>query len=606
MSDTRNFKYISKWTGKHTKWDYKLEIILPPVGYPAGLALSSPTEIELPIGSVRLKGMKINYKDYSIALPEVPTMNFDVDFDLLNESNYTALVNAFFEESPILTITSDLPNKILGVAAISSGIIFNLYIKFNGCDTNDPIPYRLVRTGIYQSDGKIKLDAKNKVISFDAIDINRVCTSPFPWRILEMYTPADAQASKQLNEFIWINNEDQNYFKVLTNVVNSSKEVVSWYEAITFEELETIIKNTSTAIKKTLMRDNSQALDLTMRIPHLYKQLSDGSGNKGDEILRSEVRILSHIYHPIDGTQTFVDGLFFADDKNSLNGRYPNGAWDFINEMSEFSLIQSRVGPIGITSGFYNFSNITIDLTKVKVNNIEIKSEQYKTVTSSCYEVKSDENTGGDIEKWEETTAGGKNEASWTIPIVFNNTPPAVKFGQPSSIKWVKESEPSKPRKLNFYYWNGSSLERVHEWAKFNLNYDETNNKSSDDFNTFAPVSRSANNNLAFRKPHAVALGCQTTSGIPMILAKTLKKLLENGLDKVEIEVPIDEYVSFIAGGGGNGFIWNFPEYYEATFHLNIASIFNITYTKDKWKMITSDIDTLNETAKVTLINLNV
>jgi hypothetical protein len=239
-------------------------------------------------------------------------------------------------------------------------------------------------------------------------------------------------------------------------------------------------------------------------------------------------------------------------------------------------------------------------LKTIKTSSIELKYEQFKTLTSSCYEIKSDETTGGDIEKYEVDIEGGKNEASWTIPIVFSNLSPNVKYNEKAQGR-IKEK--FSPKIRNLYYLNGSVMTKVHEWAKFKLWYDETGNKSSDDYNVFAAIPR---NTFGIKQVEKTILATQVESGIPKILANTLKALLQNGLDKVEIEIPIDEFVSFISGGGGNGFVWNLGNYYEYTFTLNIAEIFGITYTKNKWKMLSSEIDYFSETAKVELININV
>lgn len=598
--DARNCKYISAWKGKYTKWDYKLEIILPPIGYSFGLPLSSPTEVALPIGAVRLNKMTINYKDYTISLPEAPTATIDVDFNILSSSVYDDFRNAFMEDSPIMSVVQNPLTKSLAVNNVRSGVIFNLYIKFNGNDENSPAPYRLVRTYIHQADGKITLNARNKVIRVEPIDINRVIVSAFPWTSLEEYSAISREETDYYEDLVW---SEGATVKTVQNAFIRDEEYESIFAFGTYEEIEEVLADTGAEIKKMLMRDESQSFDLTTYIPTLYKQLYDGTGDKGEELNRSNIYLLTQVYQLDEETHEpiLVDGLFYSADKYSLNGRYPNGGWDYLSELGEFGMRQYRVGPSGIISGFNTFSNVTLDLNLTNVKSLEIKSEQYKTITSSCYEIRSDEATGGDVDKIEEVNPGGRNEASWTIPIVFNNTPPNVKGIEfNSNLKYYY-----KPRICNFYYKESDTFIRCHEWAKFVLAYDETGNKTSDDFNSFYAVPRTGGI-FGFKHSDRIALVCQTQSGVPMILAKTMKSLLGGGLDKLDFEININEHVNFVEGGGGNGFIWNFPEGSEASFSVNIAEIFGITYSKDNWKMLTSEIDIVEERALVRLINLNV
>lgn len=605
MIDFRNYKYVTEWVGKHTKWDYKLEIILPPTGFEYAdtyyYYLHDPEVIDLPIGAVRLKSSKVQYKDYVIALPESPSMSIEVDFDMLDEVQFDALRNVFFEESPIVKCTATTDPPAIRSTYIATGILFNLYIKFNGCDNAVPVPYRLQRQVIYQSDGKVKLDAKKKQINIEAIDINRAITAAFQWAELEQYKAADIVDADYYADFEW---DESGIDKFVLNGVLRNGGWKSNLQFTSYNDHNEVMTNTCQNIKRILTRNSEETFELTTYMPTFYAQLHDGTGDKGRALDRSELYLNSHVSELDDkNVWKLRDGLYFKDNAHSLYSRYPNGAWDYINELAEFGLHQYRVGPFGITSGFYNFCNIDIDLTKVKVNSFDRKSEQFKTVTSSCYEVRTDEKTTGDISKTEQTNPGGRNEASWVIPIVYNSTPPIVSTNEWSGNKNLRYYY--KPKHLNVYYIDNGKVYRCHEWAKFQLAYEETGNKTSDDFNTFFSVPRTGGV-YSLSKSDRIALACQTQSGIPLILSKTVLALLGNGLDKLEIEVPLNDEVSFIEGGGGNGFIWNFPDYYEANFQINIAEIFNITYDKNKWKMLASEIDYVSETAKVTLININI
>jgi len=582
----RNYIYRTEWIGKFTKWNYRLDVILPPIGYIFGLPFDNPTIIALPPGAVELKKSKVAYKDYIIGLPETPSMNIDIDFDLLNGSQYSELKNAIFEESPIMHTLGSSTD--LGSRLVHSGIVFDLTIMFNGNDETTGL-YRSVRTGIYQSDGKIKLDAKNKVISIEAVDINRVILSSITFNE-DTTNNATLISDDKAIEMKWTDNS------TVYQVWNHNWTV--YYKYMQYSDFINRIQETGTAIKRILLRDNSYVFTLTPNLPTFYRQITtDATGNKGAELLTSELYLLVNIEtNPIGD---LVDGLASDMNKNSLQNIYPNGAYDFFAELAEFNLTQAKLGTLGVTFTPIVYSTIDLDLKTIKTSSIELKYEQFKTLTSSCYEIKSDETTGGDIEKYEATIEGGRNEASWTIPIVFSNLSPNVKYLEFNNTTKYKYS----PKTHNLYYLENNELYKVHEWAKFKLWYDETGGKTSDDYNVFTPIPR---NTYGIKQVERTILATQVESGIPKILANTLKALLQNGLDKVEIEIPIDEFVSFISGGGGNGFVWNLGNNYEYTFTLNIAEIFDITYTKNKWKMMSSEIDYFSETAKVELININV
>lgn len=591
MVDARNKIYRTEWKGKFTKWDYRLDVILPPLGYPGGLALDNPTIQPLPPGAIELKKSKVAYRDYIIGFPETPSMEIDINFNLLQNTVYDDLRNAIFEESPPMSKAWDF---IAGTASftVKSGVVFDLYIKFNGADEvlNN---YRQVRTCIYQSDGKIKLDARNKIITIEAIDINRVILSSI--KFSGEFAIGVSPRPTKITEIAWYVPPDG----TLWDLINYDSNI--HYTATSYQFFLDMINETANEIKKILVRDNAAELTLSAPPPTFYQQdISNQNGNKGSKLSAANLYILAGIW-AVDENEA-VDGLFHDSNKNSLQNLYPNGAYDFLSELAEFSLARATLGPAGIYFVPVAWDTFSIDLNDVKASSLELKYEQYKTFTSSCYEIKTDDEIGGDIDKIEVGIEGGKNEASWTIPIVFSNLSPHVKL----KAKDANTKKCFSPKIHNFYYFQNpadtDTLTKVHEWARFNLYYYETGNKTSDDYNTFAAINREDN---GLEGVDRTILATQTLQGVPLILANTVKALLQDGLDKVEIEVPIDKFV-FFTGGGGGGFIWNIEQGLEHTFTLNIAEIFGIEYTKNNWKILSSEIDYFTETAKVELININV
>jgi hypothetical protein len=351
-----------------------------------------------------------------------------------------------------------------------------------------------------------------------------------------------------------------------------------------------------TTIKKKLTRDESQNFAIEAELPNLYKQTSNVSGGVGAQLAIEEIYLLAYIKVNSEN----VAGLFYEGDEQSLQKTYPNSVADFFNELAEFNLRRIYSGVLGIDMNPAYFDTINLDINYIYDVSFSVNEEKIKNVTCSLYERHDDQETGGDIDKSEATIEGSKNEASWTIPIVFNNIVTNIKR------TGNKAKRGNGVLVKNLYYIDvpfgqDSQAIRVHEYVVYELKYYATNNPTSDYYVNKPLVTRNYSNTIL------TSLGTQVQSGIPKLLSQFALTCLKGGMDVLECTLEFNNNVLF-ASGGSVGNPWLISNMQELVFNLTNYDTNNsyLNYLANNWKLLESEIDFITELVKTKFIRLKI
>jgi hypothetical protein len=545
-------------------------------GYP----LDNPTLISLPIGAVVPQKLTIKYPDY-FGAPEVPTL--DVNIDLLEIP--AELAKALTQ--PALTYTSTAGN-------IEAGVVFNLYIRYNGNDSNSTVYYRPAKSFIHYADGKFKYQPQEHTMNIQAIDLNFAILRALSFKQLKE-SDFTLTAFDYIAELIaLVDSQHCDYYYSFPNTTFhfvKLTDLVLWMDA------------NGTTIQKLLTRDAVNQDFLTeINLPTLYKQVRDATGENGDTLTIDDIHLLAYIKLNSD----VVGGLFYEGDEQSLQKTYPNSVADFYNELAEFSLRRIHSGTLGVDMNPTDFDTLNMDVNQLYDVSFSVNEERIKTVTCSLYEHHDDQDTGGDIDKREATIEGSRNEGSWTIPIVFNNILTNIKRegdkqkrGNTTLIKNLYYIDTCSCYHFPFYSDQIRPL-RVHEYVLYELKYYATNNPTSPDYYGKSLVPRSCNT-------ITTALGTQTLSGIPEILSQFALRCLKGGTDVLECTLEFNNNVSFVPGDSiGNP--WLLDNGQEYVFNLVNYDINNtyLSYLANNWKLLESEIDFITELVKTKFIRLKI
>lgn len=571
--------YRVEWRGVHTGWDYRIDVIIPPEEYPTGLYLDNPTIVSLPIDSIILKTAKTKYPDYFSA-PEMPTL--DLDINLLEIP--TALSKALTQ--PTTTYQSE-------AGGLEAGVVFHLYIKYNNNDTNNPIPYRFVKSYIHYADGKFLYKPNDHSINIQPIDLNFAVLRALSFNQL-------SPSAFTLHTFpiiIELYSVYYNQFYAYYHVGSPSQTIQ--YEFVKFDDLKEWIESKATIILKVLSRNLRDSFTLGVTLPNLYKQSDDLYGAKGAQLDITDIYLLAYI--KMDNVR--VGGLFYKDDEQSLQQTYPNSVADFYNELAEFNLRPVKSGSLGLDMNPSWFFSIDLDINQIYDVSFSINEEKIKAVTCSLHERHDDQDTGGDIEKREATLQGSRNEASWTIPVVFNNILTNIKREIRGLGRWGKGR---KGLLKNLYYIDqirNSILDviRVHEYAVFNLKYYAENNPSSYHSVNQPEIHR------YYLERSPTPLGTQVESGIPELLSQFALRCLKGGTDVLECTVELNSCVSF-SPGGDIGNPWFFENMCEYLYNITNYDINNpyISSLANNWKLLEAEVNFISETVKAKFIRLKI
>jgi len=591
--------YSYNWFGKRTGWEYRVVF---------KKASSSPisdfTEIKLPRGSFTLKLTKWEYDKYPIGLHSAKTLEAEINLSMLESSNYddfiTMLYNPVLENSKTIYVT---PTTYL------LGTIIEFYIKYNNNAEESVNVFRKIMVGIFQEEFENESsNSLERIFKLKAEDINRVLATQTSF--------VDLAAINNLDDV-----ERQGYIDYYINsTTNKSLLHVAQAEHSflfqPFTTLETYINMITQTLYRDLIRDSAPTYSIDLPIPRIYRQLYDGTGNKGTLLAKSDLYLLTTMYFDV----TPVNGLYNNEDEDSINKTYQS-LWDFLTDYYQNTLRRAWTTEDGIKSAplfGYTDSEIiaTVDLNKVEISYKQMSS-LLKKVTSSMTESRGE--TIKDIDNFPAELTASRNANEFTIPILFNTMPTQdgwmqwdwlVKRGLPDDITprlWLNSigiTPDSKVfggyeyRRFGLYYKEQPSfcsnpeLFRVHEYASYLLepgNYTEG-------YTPHVPLDLTAND---FINKEAIVVQLQEKSS-PQILADNLLKVFskkEQHTAKIKTRI---EYLTQFIAGGANGYIWDNP---NTKLIIDLSQIDSRkTMYYDEWYIISSSIDYVEEIAELEII----
>ena len=588
--DARNYIYRMEWA------DFQLDVILPADGFAtSNLPLLENPEIRtLPYGAITVNTLEWGKYEavggLPIGIPNPAVLKLTLDLSLLP----TEITTVLFEDPAKYPLKDnaegiDITNLCFDIGKGNRGIVFHLYktIGFNlWC--------------IYRNDGTVKINYSNLMMEIEAIDINKFVLDNITHIKSESdnlqslnYAVGIGKAVEKFNaiEFYYLEN-DKSYTVVSNDIESPHKLIVC-----TLANFYEFISKIASIITQRITRHNIVSY-FKMNYPLNYKQAETKSGGRS-YLLDNDTEV--YLLIAIISEDKIVGGILCStnpDNDNSIFTYYKGGLWDFMRDTALESLQCYDV----FWNGIHQLENIPswsaterqIDLKYHKFSELILRDDPIKVVTASLYESASDtgDKTYKDISKYDTSIPGSENEASTTIPIIFNNLPPQLnykKYTSKSFGKIVYAREGSKV--FNLYYIQGVNIERVHEWSTFTLNLYPDFPKSSDDYLGIIPyIERDIHNGHLYENIQLI----QLISGNGISISTTLQALLSNGFNKLTgVEFDLEHYL--------------FPPNRDI-YYFDLSSFF-LTVPEDltrRWMMNSCKIDFMKATATCDFIELNV
>lgn len=591
--------YSYNWYGKRTGWEYRVVFKKA-----SSSPVSNVDEIKLPRASFALKSTKWEYDKYPIGLHSAKVLEAEINLSLLDNTNYDDFIDMLY--NPVLE-----NNKTIFVTPKTYllGTIIEFYIKFNNNAEEDVNIFRKIMTGIFQEE--FENESSNglaRIFKLKAEDINRVLTTQTSF--------IDLSAISNLDD-----TEREGYIDYYINsTTNKSILHVAGYRCSflfqPFATLETYINGITQTLYRDLIRDISPTYSIDLPIPRLYKQLYDGTGNKGTLLTKSEIYLLTKMF--VDTTA--YSGLYNNEDDDSIHKNYQS-LWDFLADYYQNTFRRAWTTADGIKSApLFGYADTEI-VVNIDVNKVELSYKQMssllKKVNSSMTESRGDKIK--DIDNFPAELTASRNANEFTIPIMFNtmSTQDAwmqwdwlVRRGVPEEFTpkiWLNSigiTQDSKVfggndfRRYGLYYkeqpsfCSNAQFFRVHEYANYMLEpgiYTEV-------YTPHVPLDLTTNE---FTEKEAIVVDIQLQAS-PQIIADNMLKIFskkEQHTAKLKTRI---EYLTEFMAGGANGYIWDNPNTKLVIDLSHIDSRKLMDY--DEWYIISSSIDYVEEVAELEII----
>lgn len=575
MADLRNYYYRYEWVGQETGWDYRLKFILPCTGYSNNsFALENPEVIDIKEDHIIIEELKSVRSDWIAGLQNSSGLSMKLNLGYMTEPEYDGLKDCIFNTQEIQWAFDSEEGIYM---QYPSGIVVRLYIRFNGNDMSEIAPYREVFNGIYVTDGKVTLDGEaNQVqISFISLAKHVLESISLGDTSIIYYTYTTEIESQTEYEDFQIEDLNSYDWPLEYNVESDIKIIF-----MTISDFHDRIQQIATLMKEKMCRSTDELFEYYLPYRTHYVQGASIANDKGDQIVPGGWYFIKNIqqkdkYEYGEWVYKVLDGLLSTGTK-SLYKIFGN-AWDYTKAYMEEHCHCGMISNLGLSSLPIDVSNSSVEISLSEVNNCKmvVNNDKYKTITVTPYE-----KIGADPQNVEKKT-GALSGAGWSVPIIYNNTPITMVYSdyKKDGMYW---KENHALRLHGIYYpdlsapWGaypnityGKSMVRVHEI--FDLTISDT--KKLSDLVTQTPVSKSN----VMNKPDQIAANIAKSLGIPNITASLYAKFFKKGIDIVEFETQYSDYVMF--GSGYAGWIWCLENFNNDNFEIDIASMFNITYT---------------------------
>ncbi len=596
--------YRYEWKGAKTGWDYRMDVIRA-----AGTPLLSPEVIYIPEGAFEIKKRNIKYNKYPYgALSSQMTVFWDLDV-IPDNAEYSDLLDA------LLSPRVELPRVFCTYKDFTAGTIYRYYIKFNGNDSSPQ--YREVFTGIQ----------KHGIEKGYTFETNQLETLVVHSMIYGLNNVLFDRIYLLLNNDPQLHTARYSAVEYVVDFPESVKLFIGHYLAkpaymfpdlkymwfFKLQEIWDYIDSALTEIMTYLLRE-TPVVTIGQPYPQYYKQTYNRGGALGGQLAFNQLYIIGAIAdtETIDGNTRLEDGLFipWSQDYIGVDGR---NAWDFFSDFFSDSFFKMGLDTDSMWFAPLFNSDNTLELIREDLNKVNVKFEKdvANTVTASIIESP----IGGDIPKYEVNSGEGRNTGGETLPIVFNNMPVSDYYKSTVFNIFNAAGEYLSyyfniPHLWNLWYFDASIFQygqawpvRVHEHIRTpyapdglggHLYIDEL---PDCEFKAFLWEPTQAAGSVI----EEFFLEMQLESCKPRVQAKAFFALFgDKKLTHLVIEVDYNVLTQF--GSLQPGFVWDmdgFSQEFEFDLSLENSHIKDIPV---KWFMISTELNDIDETAKVLLM----
>jgi hypothetical protein len=589
----RNVIYRYEWRGIKTGWDYRLEFTPPDT-----LDLNNPTIINLPKGCVNINKFSAKFEKYPIGMPTIPALELEFNLNRIDSADFKELLF-----NPIIEIVIPLLFKI------QSPILVNLYIKYNGNDTNDPVPYRLLFTGGIRETTFESEDSKS-IVKTSAIDINKlICDNSDFVHTGLYYNDEEKVLSTAYYDMAYkYDNKSRAFFHGWP--LASNRKLDYRFHSVKLDNFISGTEGIAQTVYRKILRKSDAVYSFEVNLPRLYKQRLDGSGEKGTQLNNSEIYVIGFFEKKEGNDYISVDGLF-GNTETSLMNKFPNSMWDFLTELPENLLLKAHLTPTGMFMK-HVFGVIAGAKQQVSVNTkrllnykLLIRQNILKTATASLHESRSGDRIS-DNKKYDATDKGSRNSDEFAAPVYLNNMPTAIDYEiyeVPHTSNYFFYTP--NPRVTTLVYMEnissvipsetGTRPLRVHHFVDFPLG----NGAYSSSLPNCSENILNYSNYMAKADRFTLPMFIQDRS-LPKLLANAILGLWSGSEQAVlELETRFDLHTEFLPGGSIGFPWWRFDA--EFTIPSNTISEHYPT-ALDTYDMLESELDFNTETAKVKLL----
>lgn len=561
MKSYTNNRYRWAWKSEITGYEYRLEM------YPSDTApYGVQTIIDMPFDSItNLNYEGIEHDKYPIGTPKTPQLK--IKLNLLRTMNIglinDALRNSYLYQERIGTSFIDfywnvsrwLNNNIVMFALnVNCGNIWELWIKFNGDETNPN--YRLMFQGIQQPLQDFEYDNTNYDYEVTASDINKITLENtdlfniyYLWRHLDSFGNLVVESTLSYWDYV-TKTPGGKYYLFFNPGFGNHYWFIKLYDIYTF--LTYLCSET----KKILLRNTGASIGLYFPANNFYKQTYNGSGAKG-ALLSPAMDTQNPLYilgwvtdrdiSQWDGA-TWLKGEGFCD---AILNNYHN-AYDFLFDGCSEQWLDKRFflildeGYSGYYSQpiFYAENNAILDLSLCFNNKLILEAN----ILGKC-ETSVSERLFDDIDH-QEFSSQSRNNNAFTIPVIFHNKIPISDYidaaplvrhwggtsAQHIEIFWVASPTDQKRYANKLFYFDipvesGVTLSTENVMIGIHEHVNIDFNKAGLDSDTLlgndfaVPLQLSQNNGQVFKN---FCIQLQKVQGIDATVGQSMIKLFNN------------------------------------------------------------------------------
>mgnify|MGYP005818319185 CR=1 FL=1 len=346
-----NFIYRVEWKGAYSDWVYRLDIKVPPsdivgeITSPADYYLNDPYIYYLSPLTVQIKDLDQGYEDY-LGFPKTSILKLSIDLDEI-----PAILKGFLLNDPV----EQRGRPMYWWSHFNFGVVFELYIQYNGISTLNPVPFSFFGAWVYYGNSSYKLDWNNSLFEIEAEDVNVVAL-----KSLQFADSISFMYWTELTDFL----VDMAFIEGgnLEGLIEKNKDIK--YGMLKYNDLLFFLKD-SLNFHLSLLRRQAMNADIEFTLPTYYQQPPDITGVKGNALTEADLYFIHHIEEGVN--REIIDDTI----RNHYQNDYPNSVYDFLNELADFTFKKACLSDIAIGE-FVHYNDMQISYNSIySVKSIE-------------------------------------------------------------------------------------------------------------------------------------------------------------------------------------------------------------------------------------------